>query len=259
MIACGPQPQLKPPVFGRVIKLAALGNPHEAGCFLVGKNGRSIETLVIAAGGLQRYVDEVEGNPVRAVVLARADGRQEHPAGFSLRFSLGKQAAPKAYRLLPSEGDDGLFPEVHRDSEGWISATGNSFILPMPIFDDLLVKFRLKATALEGRLSIENDALTSKLLLTGYLDRPGLSAVVDQVLKACQATRAPQVCGLVERTFGADPQPEDLMREVLKQIGGFDAAIVDGRPDFCGDGRPRACDAVGMCVQLELGATTLVE
>ncbi len=248
--ACGqPAPE---PEWLRVTKLSVPASPREAGCSTVGRNaGGGLSDLVLFTGGLQQYVEPKEGF-VRIALLAEVSRVRGGLAG--LDFQSGRQAAsPEQFRVTGDDEGDGVFGAIAGERDGWFSTEASGFRLPVPVLDELMLKSRLQAARIEGRL-VDGSITGVPLTLTGYYSEAELRGLVEQVLAQCAAGKAKNICGIIERE--TDGMPEKALDAVVGLMGGADTAMVDGRPLPCGG--DLGCDAVSVCLQLELQSTTVV-
>lgn len=250
--ACGaPAPE---PEWLRVTKLSVPASPREAGCSTVGSNaGGGLSDLVLFTGGLQQYVEPRDGF-VRVALLAEVT--RERGGLKGLDFQGGRQAAsPQQFRVSGDDEGDGVFGALAGERDGWFVSEAAAFRLPVPVLDELMLRSRMEAAKLEGKLA-DGSIAGVPLLLTGYYSEAELRGLVEQVLAQCAAGKARNICGIIERETGG--MPEKALDAVVTLMGGADTAMVEGRPAVCGSDTGVACDAVSVCLQLELGPAEVV-
>lgn len=252
LAGCGADPGLGPT--GRIVNLHApldLAEAREMGCVVLGdKLGSSLGNLELLSGGFEQYFLPGDGGRIRIVTVAEAHDIQED-GSFELRFHNGSQKTQTRFEV---DGDGQSFPGLIPDDEGWIEGRAPEFVFGLPVFEDLILQGRLESPQLTAVPRIEGEDLTMTGTLTGYVSAAQLHALIDEVLQVC-ATEQKVICDVLS-ALGEMPTHEAVFENLHGLLGGFDARIVDGNPDFCDPSAVR-CNAASVCFRMEVEPATV--
>ena len=260
----------------RVVSLAIPETPDaatEANCGLVGaSNGSGLSALLdlVGGNGLDEFVQPDENGDISLLIFAQAEGMVEGstvPGTDAVNMNLFVGAQSEAgFMISKSSFVDGdpmnapliTFQDAPVCDNGYMNAGPSVFSVDLPLVEGLPLNISLEEAALRGFLAVEGSGfnLTSGVV-AGYLTRDTLLALVNGIITACAGENPPSLCDTVGPLLGDDP--EAGLELLLSFIGDFEATVeANGEVRTCDPAVPDDCNALGVCLQVELGAETIV-
>ncbi len=95
-------------------------------------------------------------------------------------------------------------------------------------------------------------------MLGGYLTRDGILDLIRGLQVACASEDAPSLCDQAGAIIGGPEDPPENALPILSQfIGGFDSKVEGNTPSECDPGTPDDCNAVSVCLLVEMGGTPI--
>jgi len=237
------------------------------GCDVAGTHGGSGLQGLIALGSssLPERLEPDETGAIELILLGHlagwTTGQTGNEAGVAdLRFYLGSQSAGGRFSIQARSfvgGDPNAEPLDHfpgaRIAGAQISSDAVPFTLTLDLVGDLPLSLRLTATHIAGALSVDGAGFAVRGgRLSGYLTRAALLETIGEIRTACGAPDPPALCADVEPFIPAQGTPERALALVVALLGGFDARIEQPTPIACDPAAGIECDAVSVCLVLEM-------
>ena len=95
-------------------------------------------------------------------------------------------------------------------------------------------------------------------VLGGYLTRDAILELIRGLQIACASEDAPSLCDQAGAILGGPDDPPENVLPILSQfIGGFDSKVTDGVPGACDPAVPDDCNAVSVCLLIEMGGVEI--
>ncbi|MFN3197981.1 MAG: hypothetical protein ACE366_06120 [Bradymonadia bacterium] len=265
--------------FGPSSRLVGLAIPEsaeaatEANCGLVGpSNGSGLSALLDLVGGegLDEFVQPDENGDISLLIFSQFAGMAEGDTipgtdTADINLYVGVQAED-GFRYAKSsfvDSDPANGPLISFDGanicdNGYLEAGPSVFTVDLPLVEGLPLAISLEQAALRGFTAVNGSGLDfNDGVIAGYLTRDTLLALVNGIITACAADEPPSLCDTVGPLLGNDPEAGlDLL---LSFIGDFEAAVEgNGNVRDCDAGVPDDCNAIGVCLQVEMAAETVV-
>ena len=265
--------------FGPGARVTLLEMPRNAGdaagvgCRIAAQERGSIlyGAFNFSGRSLTSYVSPDANGHVEVVELGRIlNWPAETPVSdlgeVDLLLLQGRETAdPEAY-LIETGGNLSRFMSVPIGPDGEFETTPTvaSFLLPLLLGGQ--TAFTLERTTLRGRLTVDGPGFAVRDgLLEGYFTRNGVAEAIRYIDSLCSLPEAPTYCdafyALVPHgacnAFGDQVLCDDMIDVLASAVGGFDARIEPGPASAASACSGADCNAVGVCLEIELSGTTL--
>ncbi|MEE2788558.1 MAG: hypothetical protein VX589_14540 [Myxococcota bacterium] len=244
----------------RISKLdipANVGAAFQAGCDTVGNNnGSGLAGLLMFVGDISGLTALDENGNADLLLLLQLEGwaaGEAPPDDMTLNLFLGDSGADAStftIRRASFEDDDPANdPKLNFNAnvdDCVLETDEGSFTLSLPILPDLELGFSLTKAKVKGRVGVGEKGFTmEQTVITGYLTKADILAIVDGISERCEMPNAPDLCAQAGPLLADQAQAEAL---ITLAINGYDTLIEDGVVEGdCGD----ECNAVSVCLAIE--------
>jgi hypothetical protein len=256
---------------GRLVSLDAPEGPsaaRAAGCTVLGAYaGSGLGSLAILSGGLDQNFKADGAGEVGMVLVGEVEnftldapmtmnilmGGQDEENGFT-------KVAP-ADSIVDPEAVNATFNNIVLDDDGWFDAVTQQLRLPVPILEDFMVAAGINAATMSGQMNVTEDGLTFDGLLMGYLPAEEVMKIAMALIDACSWDETPIICDITAGQITATTEPQDAYEIIVGFMGHYDVRIENGIPVECdieaAESDPTGCNALGVCLEVEMEAITL--
>ncbi len=253
---------------GRVVTMIMPETAREArssGCIVHGaKVGTGLNSLIQLAGGLEQFLKPGPDGQIPLLLMAQMKGWEAGQGSgalesVDLRFYEGRVGAQGELLVKRSSFVDGDpegalrmdYPATAVDG-GWLETPEGEFFVTVP-FLGFLVNLHLIHTLITGQVFADGPgAGMVSGVLTGYIDEDGVIGLLRDIQSGCSGEDAPAICGAISNVFPLDKPPEESVDTVVSFVGGYDVRLEEGFPYPCQPEGEPACNALGMCILMEL-------
>lgn len=256
---------------GRLVSLDAPEGPsaaRAAGCTVLGEYaGAGLGSLAILSGGLDQNYKPNGAGEVGMVLIGEVEKFALNEP-LKMNFLMGGQDAENAYTkiapsdsIVPPESVDAVFDNIILDDEGWFDSVTESLKLPVPILEDFMVAAGINAATLSGQMQVTEQGMNFNGLLMGYLPATEVMHITESLIAACGWEETPIICDITAGQITATTDPADAYEIIVGFMGHYDVRIEDGVPVSCdleaAETDPTGCNALGVCLEVEMEAITL--
>ena len=256
-------------------RLSGLEIPSDAanatmrGCRLEGNgNGSSLGGLLAIAGDVDTnsFVQPDENGDIQLILLNSLQGWETGATGneagtLDAQFYTGDQSGDNEFTISPSSFLESGEPLIRFETtivDGLLATEASDFSVAIPIVEGLPLSLLLSQTQITGAVSVDEVgfAITDGVL-GGYLTREAVIALIEGITTACNSPDGPaDICGVVG-TFLTGNAEADLGLLLSFIPGGFDTIINGDDVSACPDGGSPDCNAISVCILLEMKSTTI--
>lgn len=276
--AGGGGPRLEPQnAFGPAARVTFLDMPRSradaaaAGCRIAAHERGSILFGAFNFSGrpLASYVEPDANGHIEVVELARirdwpASARVSALGEIGFDLFQGRETRDPDTYLIERGGFESRFDAVSvgPDGEFETGAGYTTFILPLVLGGQTI--FTMERATVRGRLEVDGPGFAVRDgFVEGYYTRNGLAETIRYLDSICSMAGPPPSCDafylLVPHgacaAFGDARLCEDMIDVLASTVGGFDAQLVPGSDGVACD--VGECNAVGVCLQVELGGVLI--
>ena len=151
------------------------------------------------------------------------------------------------------------FPGASIAANGLLHTPASRFALTLPV-QGLPIALALEASQVTGYVGIGAGGLGYKLtdgLIGGYLPKDSIVGLLSGLQAACAAANPPSFCGTLNGILppgSCTPENCDAGIGLISSfLGGFDSKVGgDGAASECNPQTPDDCNAIGVCLQVEM-------
>jgi hypothetical protein len=238
----------------------SLEHARQSGCLVLGDDaGSALHGFIALTGAsLPDMVRPDADGRIPLVFLMQAGGWEAGVPVFDLaeidlRLMTGGQA-PDGGLLMDVDGvGNGIPPHTFEQTivdNGWLDTAPGDLDQPIRVPEGPLFSISLEYTRVDGHLRVDGAGFgVDHGIITGYVTRPGIIAMIGELKALCVSENAPSVCGIVAGEL--DRPNEELEGILVALVGGYDVHFgEDAFPTPC-DEDPETCDAIGVCLLYE--------
>lgn len=256
----------------RVVTLEMPANAPEAealGCRVVGRErGSALYGAFHFSGrALTSYVTPDAGGIIELVVLARMpDWQAGVPASalgsIGLTLEEGARGADVEHFSVRSGSTGADFEPFDVAADGTFVTAPEYVSVMLPLLYGGQTIFTMQNATLRGRLRVDGPGFALKQArLEGYYTRDGVAESIRYMDAICSGSAPEDWCGefrfIVPQgactPFGDPGECDPFIEALSLVVGGFDAHLEPGmQPQACDAGTNDACNAVGVCLALEM-------
>jgi len=256
---------------GRLVSLDAPEGPsaaRAAGCTVLGEYaGAGLGSLAILSGGLDQNFKANGAGEVGMVLVGEVE-KFSLDAPMTMNILMGGQDEENGFtKVAPSNSIvdpaavDAIFSNIILDDEGWFDAVTEQLRLPVPILEDFMVAAGINAATMSGQMDVTEDGMNFNGLLMGYLPAEEVMKIAMALIDACGWDETPIICDITAGQITATTEPEAAYEIIVGFMGHYDVRIENGIPVPCdleaAETDPTGCNALGVCLEVEMEAITL--